>query len=143
MRTHSKGSAPSIPAVVASIAGSTAAVDFPWLAQRVRALLELEERRMAHLQGANTERAEQTRLVHQDIRRAADEALTPRTRAFEHPCHYPALLATWLALGNRWERFDDLNSPPSIRVVRAALREWTPPTASPEMGSSLSTSKST
>lgn len=123
--------------VVVSVLGSTAAIDFPGLAPFVERALNAEVQRLTNLQRANKERSTQ---IEEAIRKAADKALTERARRFTSPRAWTGMLYQWLA--PRYSAFG-LECRPCKRTIRAALRNWTPPTGDAQNVAYGSTIRST
>lgn len=92
------------------------------LVQFVSRALDAERQRLAILQRSNDERHAQ---IEDAIHRAADLALSERVRQFAPPRAWTGMMWQWL--GHRYDAFG-LESVPCKRVIRAALKEWTPPT---------------
>ena len=109
-----------IPAIVASIQGSTAAADYPALPQLVGGLLEAEQRRLANLQASNIERHA---TIEAAIHQCAEHVLTPRACAFLSTAHYAGKLHGVLC---KRHTFYDLDAAPSLKAVRSALKTWEP-----------------
>lgn len=92
-----------------------------WARDAVHELVAGEYRSIAALAGANSERQAQVRA---GIHRAADRHLTEPMRRITRPRSWTGAL--WLYLERRYADFG-LERRPCKRVVREALKEWTPP----------------
>ncbi len=92
-----------------------------WLRAEVRDLIEREHRAADTLARANAELRERIRSA---IHRAADSYLTAPFRAVTDRTRWAGAL--WQYLERRYESFG-LERRPCERVIRAALRKWTPP----------------
>ena len=113
---------------LSSVAGSTAAVDFPDLPAYLAKKLEEDAVRMATLSRANEERAAAFRAA---VHRAADVVLTRGVRELTPQDEWNRRVWDWICANHA---VVGLDGPPSGAAFRRAMSIWKPPTGDSRRG---------
>lgn len=95
----------------------------PPLVEYLRESLAADDSRLKALADANAERSKAVRAA---IRKAADKLLQEPVRRTQPRRMQSGMLWQWLGVSQRYLLYG-LDGRPCRRVVREALKEWTPP----------------